>query len=247
LSLPEDPPSGGTDDARDDPRVEEAAPDAPLTIEHAADETLHPGEEVAPAGQTPPPPVAPVATQSPKKKRLPSFNFRTAGSFIVRNLAWFLLALALITAGVFAALWLDLKTEADERAELEQEAERFAIALTNFSADTIDEDVADIKSFAVGDFAEEAEAFFGQEAVDAIKEAEAESQGEIESVYVQELDGDTASVFAVVNETVTNADLAEPRTDILRMSIDLVRSKSGWKVTNVDVLQSPGSTVLQGA
>ena len=108
-------------------------------------------------------------------------------------------------------------------------------------------DVADIKSFAVGDFAEEAEAFFGQEAVDAIKEAEAESQGEIESVYVQELDGDTASVFAVVNETVTNADLAEPRTDLLRMNINLVRSESGWKVTNVDVLQSPGSTVLQGA
>ena len=179
-----------------------------------------------------------------KKRRLSGFSFGRTGRFFVRHIAWFLFGLALIAAGVFAALWLDLRTEADERAELEQQTERFVLALTNFSADTIDQDVAEIKGFAVGDFAEEADVFFGKEAIDAIKTADARSEGEIESIYVQSLEGDTASVFAVVSETVINSDLAEPRTDVLRMNVDLVESESGWRVTNVDVLQSPGSTVV---
>ena len=80
-----------------------------------------------------------------------------------------------------------------------------------------------------------------------IKEADATSSGEIEEIFVQSLDEDEASVFAVVTETITNATTTEPRTDTLRLEVGLIETGSGWKVQSVEVFQSPGQTLLPGA
>lgn len=165
-------------------------------------------------------------------------------SAVLKRLApWVLCALALAAAIVFFLLWQQERSAAQARAEMRSQADRFVTALTNFSAETIDDDAARIKSFAVGDFAKEAEAFFGDKAVAAIEEAGAVSEGEIESMFVQELEDDSGSVFAVVSETVTNSQRAQPQTDTLRLEVGMIETSSGWKVNRVDVLQSPG-TVL---
>lgn len=99
----------------------------------------------------------------------------------------------------------------------------------------------------MGDFAEEAETFFGEEAVAAIKEAQAESVGEIESLFVQEISEDQASVFGVVSETVTNATLTDPRADILRLEVGMIKTSTEWKVNRVEIFQAPGADLAPGA
>ena len=161
-------------------------------------------------------------------------------------LLWALFALALIAAIVFAVLWLQSVNDANEAQDVEDTASEVALALTNFSADTIDQDVAEINQYAVGEFAEEVGVFFGDEAVDAIEEAEGESEAELDSIFVEEVEGDNASAFAVLTQSVSNTGLAEARTDTIRMELGMVRTPNGWKANEVDILQSPGVTIPGG-
>ena len=162
-------------------------------------------------------------------------------------LPWVLFGIALIAAIAFAVLWQRLYAQEQERKEVRATAQEFATLLTNFSAATIEDDAAAIKEFAVGRFEEEVDVFFGEEAVAAIKEAEARSEGDIDSVFVQSVEQDSASVFAVVSETVTNVNIPEARTDILRMEISMIDTDAGWKVDQVDIVQSPGGAPLPGS
>ena len=161
-------------------------------------------------------------------------------------LPWILFALALIAAVVFFVLWLQSVNADDEAQEAEEAARTVALALTNFSAETIERDVAEINQYAVGEFAEEVGVFFGEEAVDAIEEAEGESKSELDSIFVEQVEGDNASAFAVLTQSVSNTRLSEPRTDTIRMEISMVRTPGGWKADQVDILQSPGVTVPGG-
>lgn len=160
---------------------------------------------------------------------------------------WTLFVLATTAAVTFGLLWQQGDAPDAERAEVEKAARGFVTALTNFSADTIELDATEIRSFAVGDFAEEAETFFGEEAIAAIKDAQAESIGKIESLFIQDISEDQASVFGVVSETVTNATLTDPRSDILRLEVGMIKTASGWKVNRVDVFQAPGAEIVPGA
>ena len=157
---------------------------------------------------------------------------------------WTLFVIAAGAAITFAILWQEAETKESEQEEVIATATDFVEALTNFSADTIDEDAEKIRSFAVGDFEDEVDTFFGPRAVEAIKEADATSTGEIQEIFIQSLEDDEASVFAVVSETITNASTTEPRTDTLRLEVGLIKTGSGWKVEQVEVFQSPGQTLL---
>jgi hypothetical protein len=171
---------------------------------------------------------------------------RRAWSWVRRWLPWLLLGIALAIAAMFAYLWWDYRSEDNARREIEQVAAEFTRALTDFSAETIEEDVREIKSFAVGSFSDEVDTFFGEETVAAVKEAEATSDGEIEGLFVQHVGEASGSVFVLVSETVTNASLSEPQTDTLRLEVDLIETTEGWKVESVQVLQAPGGGLLGG-
>jgi Mce-associated membrane protein len=162
-------------------------------------------------------------------------------------LPWTLFVIAAGAAVTFVILWQEAETQTTEHDEVVETASDFVIALTNFSADTIDEDAELIKSFAVGDFEDEVNTFFGPRAVEAIKQADATSTGEIEEIFIQSLDDDEASVFGVVRETITNAASSEPRTDTLRLELGMILTGSGWKVDRVEVFQSPGDSPLPGS
>jgi hypothetical protein len=167
---------------------------------------------------------------------------------LLAALPWAIAALALAAAAVFAVLWQQGEMRERERDEVRRAGESFVNALTNFSHETIVEDADRIRSFAVGRFEEEASVFFGARAIEAIQEAEAVSSGEIESLFVESVADDESSVFAVVSETITNAQAAEPQTEIVRLHVEMVNVDDTWKVETVEVLQSPGTeTVLPGA
>ena len=125
-------------------------------------------------------------------------------------------------------------------------ARQFMSSLTNFQAATIDRDVTRIRSFAVGDFADQVDQFFDATAIADIKEAEARSVGRIKSVFVQTLNGPTASVFGVVTEIVTNNSSPTPTSETVRLDVQMIQTAAGWKVSSVEILQSPGTAPLGG-
>lgn len=155
------------------------------------------------------------------------------------RLPWILAAVAAAAAIVFAVLWLGLRGQAAPREDVEATARGFLLALTNFDAATIDRDVEEIRSYAVGDFAQEVRETFSPDRIAAIRESEATSVGRIRDVFVQSIDGDTATVFGVVDETVRNSASPAPASDLLRTELVLVRTTGGWKITSVQILQSP--------
>lgn len=166
---------------------------------------------------------------------------------LIAAIPWAIAALALAAAAVFAVLWQQGEARERERDQVRDAGERFVAALTNFSHETIVEDADRIRSFAVGRFEDEAGVFFGARAIEAIQEAEATSRGHIESLFVESVTDDEASVFAVVSETITNAQTTEPQTEIVRLHVEMVNVDDSWKVESVEVLQSPGAApVLPG-
>lgn len=155
-------------------------------------------------------------------------------------LPWALFALAAAAAVTFAVLWR-VDAGADRAAtEVRDAARRFLSVLTNFSAQTIEEDIEEIRAFAEGRFANEVQVTFSEERVAAIQENEVVSTGRVRSVFVQTLEGSTATVFGVVNETIVNASLTAPRADVLRVELEMIETPEGWKVSSVQILQSPG-------
>ena len=158
-------------------------------------------------------------------------------------LPWALLILALVAAGAFAYLWASEKAE-DARADaVKGDAREFVTALTNFSSQTIASDVAEIRRWATGGFAQEVDELFSEDVIAAIETADASSEAAIESIFVESIDEDNASVFAVLSETVRNKSLAAPRSDTVRMEIGMVRAGDAWKVNEVKLIQSPGTLV----
>jgi hypothetical protein len=165
---------------------------------------------------------------------------------VKRTLPWALFVLSLATAITFALLWRGARADDVRRAEVAAAATRFLQALTNFKYTTIDSDVREIRSYAVGDFAQDVNQFFGAQAVQAIKAAKAQSVGQVRSVFIQSLAGSSSSVFGVVDEAVTNEATPTPRSQILRVDIEMIETKDGWKVNKVNLLQTPTGGVFGG-
>ena len=172
-------------------------------------------------------PTAPAAAAPPRRRAL------------LEGLPWALFVAALAVAIVFAVLWQGAQASDRRRADVASAAGRFLAALTNFTGQTIDADAARIRSFAAGDFARQVDAFFDQQARDALRSAGARSVGRVRSIFVESIAGDSATVFGVVDESVTNQANPVARTEVLRIEIDTIRTTGGWKVERVNILQSP--------
>ncbi len=162
-----------------------------------------------------------------------------------RALPWAVAVVAIVAAGVFAVLWQRAGSAERERTAVASTANHFLTALTNFKAATISTNVSQIRAFAVGDFASQVNQFFGPTTVTAIKNADVQSVGVVRAAFVEDIRGTTATVFGVVDETVTNRASA-PRTEVLRVEVNLIHTSAGWKIDRVDILQSPNQGPLSG-
>jgi Mce-associated membrane protein len=164
------------------------------------------------------------------------------GVLSARAFPWVLSAVLLATTLTNWWLLRDERAEDTRKDQVAQTATEFLGALTTFSADTIDQDVERIRSFAVGDFARQVDETFSGARIAQIKRADVKSTSTVQSVFVQEIDDDTATVFSVVNERVTNKVSPAPRTDVLRVELTLINTLNGWRIEQVRILQSPVST-----
>ncbi|HXJ65103.1 MAG TPA: hypothetical protein VNN79_15220 [Actinomycetota bacterium] len=181
-----------------------------------------------------------VAAETPARRR----------GAVRRSAPWVAVALVTAAAIVFGLLWrnadsalADAQALEHQRAEVVATGTDFLTALTNFSGTTIDSDVARIKRFAVGDFAQQVDQFFGPTNTRALQKADVVSIGRVRSVFVQSIDGPQASVFGVVDEAIRNAHAA-PRTETLRIDVEMLDTSAGWRVATVDILEAPGGGPL---
>lgn len=191
-----------------------------------------------------------VAAQGPPAVQRPPIDRRR----LQRNLSWALFLVVIGLVVLFFLLWRGAVADRDaalrverDRTEVADTATRFLEALTNFSGATIEQDVDRIRSFAIGDFQDQVDQFFDAPAREALRKAKAQSVGKVQSVFVESLSGETASVFAVVQETITNASTTAPKPQTLRIDLQMIETDAGWKVSRVDILQTPGGAVIPGA
>lgn len=163
-----------------------------------------------------------------------------------RILPWAVAGVMAAAAVAFAAAWRGQRAVEERRQEVAAETTAFLEALTTFSAETIEADVERIRAWAVGGFAGEVEETFGPPQVRAIQEGEVRSVGEVRTVAVQSLEDESATVFGVVDQTVTNAASPSPTTEVLRVEVGLIETAAGWRVDRVEILQSPPDGLVGG-
>ena len=167
------------------------------------------------------------------------------------RLPWILAVLGLVGTVAFAGAWLSARGDAgsghttsstaqsgDAKA-VKAAAQKFSLALTNFDGATIDRDFDRLLGLSTGAFKDQADQFFSSKTRKALKEAQASSRGEIRSVYVQAVDGNQASAFVVVDQTIANNKSPQPQADTLRMEVTVKFVDGTWQVNRVNVLQAP--------
>jgi hypothetical protein len=142
-------------------------------------------------------------------------------------------------AVTFGILWNGKRVSDDNTAAAKRTGQSFLIALTNFDSKTINADFQRITSYATGNFAKQATQFFGPQIRQQLQVAQAQSRGEISSIYVQSASSNRASVYAVVDQTIVNKNFNAPQADELRVVLTMNKVSSGWRVGDVTVLQAP--------
>lgn len=147
-----------------------------------------------------------------------------------------LLAASSATFGTM--LYLDRRSERAENA-IEAVSRRFVEHLITFDHRTFDADIAKTRTDVTGSFRRQLDRAFGGSVTvfrDAIVKAQAQSQGQVRSVSVGEVEGDAATAIVVADQTIRNATNAEGQTVIRLIQLSLVNTADGWRVDDVETL-----------
>jgi hypothetical protein len=154
-----------------------------------------------------------------------------------------LAAIGFAGSGYFVRYWLNDRTTSSQANQVRTTTSAFVTALTNFNPGNIDTDFAKIQSLATGTFANQARQYFGSSIRNQLIAAHAGSRGQVRDLFVESLAGGQADVFVVVDQSYTNSRIASMATDTLRLDIGLTDTSAGWRVSSVNVLQSPSGFV----
>ena len=198
-------------------------------------------DDRAPVEEPGPAPVDPVEVKGLDRRR----GLRSV--LTSRALAW-TIALLSLAAAIFAGTqWADLYAAERERTEVREAARTVAGRLTTFEGADIEDWYASALETATGDYGEQLREVFNQATRDQLRSIEAVSRGEVENLFVQEVEGDEARAFALVTQTYANTSTTDPVEDHLRMDITLRRVDDEWLASEVAVLGPSGVIAPTGA
>ncbi len=146
--------------------------------------------------------------------------------------------IAILVAAILAESVLVFRGNGTERAQddVRDVSGRFAVLLTTYNATTIARQRGQVLGLATGKFRDQYEELTGSSFVTTLKERRADSKGKLVRIAVSEVEGDDATVLAVVRVTTTNKDLKAPRVDTNLLELTLVKTSSGWRIENVTIL-----------
>jgi hypothetical protein len=152
--------------------------------------------------------------------------------------------LGIVGTLAFGLLWAGASSSGQGDPAMTSAARAFLTDLTNFNAKSVDSDFSAIASMATGTFSSQATKFFNSTIRTELETALAESRGQIRTLYTQNENGTTASVYAVVDQVYVNNKISTPQSDVLRVVVNLQKVNSTWKISDVTVLEgaTPAST-----
>lgn len=173
---------------------------------------------------------------------------RGIGSFLRSSWLPWIVAVLAIAIAVFSAIQASqarsevaqLRAAERVRAEVAREANTVALRLTTFEGEDIEQWYTDIRDTATGKFKDQLGQVFNQETRDTVREIGVVSVGEIQDLFVQDVDGDDARAFALVKQTYVNSSTPDPVEDHQRMDIHLKRVNGRWLASEVAVLGPNG-------
>lgn len=129
-----------------------------------------------------------------------------------------------------------------QEREMSGVARQFLTSFTNFDPDTIDNNYNQILGLATGDFLNEWPTVFPDNVRQEIKQRRVQMRGNIQNFYIQDFKGNSGTVFAVVGVTYASNANPQPSTDTYRFLITLAKHGSVWKISHIDLLNSPAAT-----
>lgn len=157
-------------------------------------------------------------------------------------LAWIVAVLALAAATWSTWQWQQLASRQQTIDQARVAALGFVEDLTNWDAsDGLDDEIDVLRSQGTGPFLEEIEFVFGGDELTSQLEADGvTATGEVQEAFVQDVEGDRAEVFTVV-EVTYGADTVEAELDPVTFPASLVleRGEDGtWLVREVTIPNS---------
>jgi Mce-associated membrane protein len=150
-----------------------------------------------------------------------------------------ILSLALV-ASLLLSMFLLLRGSGDsdsdgKRADVLAVADTYAINLSTYDYTKLDQDFARVLDTATGEFKEQYTV--AKESLrEAIVKFQGKATGTVLARAVMSLDGDHAEVILFVDQTVTNANTAQPRIDRLRMRMGLEKQSGRWLINKLDLV-----------
>lgn len=152
-------------------------------------------------------------------------------------LPWLVAAVAVLVAVAATSQWLSLRAEEQTRQEVQRVAEEFVVALTTWDAsDGLQDTREELREAGTGAFAAEVDELFGGTLGDELEEAEAVSEGEVEDVFVQRIQGDEAIVLGVVIQELRTNLTDTPDRTVRSARLTLTREDGRWLVSGVQLL-----------
>lgn len=148
---------------------------------------------------------------------------------------WMIVAIVLIVAVLVESVLLFRGNRPEhDRTDALTVSRTFLTNLTTYDSSTLDSQRSKVLALATGGFHDK----FDQAAASldaSLKKSNATSKGSVVSVAIVSINGDRASVLSLVDVTVTNSSLTQPRLDHDVIQLTLVRTSSGWRVDDVIV------------
>lgn len=148
-----------------------------------------------------------------------------------RNVAAGVLGLLLVGAVVAAVVFYgrldEARADLDARADATRVAERFAVQVNNYDAESIDDYQATVGDMLSTKFRGEFDKSM-EEILRSVREVEMESTGEVLASGVAAVDQDSARVLVVADADVTTA--AGERARHFRWEVSLVKVDGEWLV-----------------
>lgn len=175
-------------------------------------------------------PVAPVATVAPVKPR------RRTAPLVVPVAAAVAVLVALVAVTLLAWDLMRMDDRADARKAAQVVATESVAAILSYDHARYDEGVAAAKTLMTDEFAEEY-----TDTVDTVRpevlETESVVKAEVVASSVVEAEADEVRALLFVNQTTTGKQVAEPRVDLNRVEVTLVRDpEGGWLVSDIEAL-----------
>ena len=154
-----------------------------------------------------------------------------------------LAVVAAVLAILFGLSWGSANSQLSQQQAVKQAATTFLLDLTNFRPTTVDADFTALQNWADPGsvFDKQAEQTFNSNIRQALIQANATYEGQLQSIFLAPINGASAKVYAVLDTKYQNSKVNTPVSDTLRVTVNLIDTSHGWRVAAVTV-ENPSGT-----